>query len=267
MLPAQAVNVAEAAMPRPPPPCVFLEFLKKAMEAPKVPTADVQLFGDIFPEVRQPPGTEKNQKGAYAAITNFQKVMVNQNVVIENLDDYMVAFAKWTLSMESLFDDDSQKVAAKAQRAVLCQAAGVPMYQWSPDTLTTYSNALGLLYKQARPPIIIIMKASAQFPKFVRFLDAARSRLKKKRARAPQTKVLDDDDILVLHGKTVWGSWFEAQRMNIVVLAYGLGQRRESLQELCVGNFHVQHMPNGGKSARFCTHSQSWPNGSRPYQN
>ena len=245
MLPAQVTNVCEASLRQPPKTSIFLAGLKAAMEAPKVSTADVVLFGDTFSDpLPIPPGTEKNQKGAYNAITNFEKVMMTEGAVIEDLDDYMVAFAKWTLSFDSLCDSEEQKVVRKARRNALCQAANVPMHEWSPDTLTTYTNALCALYKASKPEFGVVMRAKSQFPKYVAFLDSASSRLKKKKARTPMTKVLGDGDIVHLFGKTDWGNWFENQRMNILIFGYGLGQRRESMQELCVGNFHVQE---GGK--------------------
>ena len=151
MLPTQAVNVCEAALGRPPPSSVFLAGIKKAIEAPPQSTVDQALFGETFVDpIPKAPGSEKNQKGAFNAMNNFQKVLEKQGVVIEDLDAFMVAFAKWTLTVESMFDDKNQQIVAKAQRDALCKAAGVPMYEWSPQTLTTYTNALGVLYARSR---------------------------------------------------------------------------------------------------------------------
>jgi hypothetical protein len=58
------------------------------------------------------------------------------------------------------------------------------------------------------------------------------------KSRAPEVKVLDDADLLKMHANTKRDFWFDVWRFNIIVLAYNLGQRRESLQELTVGNFH-----------------------------
>ena len=141
--------------------------------------------------------------------------------------------------MTSLFDTKEEKIAAKARRVALCRDSGVPCHEWSPATLTTYVNAMAVLYKKTRPPHGIVVRARAQFPKFVRFLDAASSSHKQKKCREPQVRVLCDADILRLCSQTNWDTWYEAQRMNILILSYNLGGRRESLVELRLGNFHV----------------------------
>lgn len=238
MLPAQLVNVAESALPPLPPVETFLKDLEKGHESLTSESTDTAIFGDTFVGgVPQPEGSTKNQKGAYAAVKNFQKVCEKKGWNPTNLDEYMVAFAKWVLNVDCLFDTEPEKIAAKAQRQVLCQEAGVPMYEWAPQTLTTYINALAVLHRQGRPESVIVPKAKKQFPQFVRFSDAAASRHKQIRARKPETAVLNDDDLLKLHAATRWDSWFDVQRYNILVLSFNIGQRQESLKLLRVGNF------------------------------
>lgn len=117
MLPAQLVNVAEAALGETPSPADFLKGLKQAMESQDAAPADEALFGDTFPTtVPQPEGSEKNQKGAYVAITNFEKFCQYKGFQTDNLDIYMLAFAKWVLCMPALFDTEAEQVAFKAKK-------------------------------------------------------------------------------------------------------------------------------------------------------
>ena len=75
MMPAQLVNVAESSLPKLPTPQEFLKDLERGMESLTSESTDTAPFGDTFSEiVPQPEGSTKNQKGAYAAIKNFQKV-------------------------------------------------------------------------------------------------------------------------------------------------------------------------------------------------
>ena len=141
MLPAQLVNVAEAALGETPKVDEFLARLKKAIEPKEESEVDGALFGDTFKNVApQPSGSEKTQKGGLKALLDFQKVLDHKALVITDLDDYFVAFAKFVLKVQSLFDTEIERVNCKAQRKVLCEAAGVPMREWSPETLTTYTN-------------------------------------------------------------------------------------------------------------------------------
>ena len=78
---------------------------------------------------------------------------------MSNLDEYMVAFAKWVLSMDSLFNTQPEKIVAKAKRQALCQQAGVPMHEWAPSTLTTYVNALAALHNWEMPESSSVPKA------------------------------------------------------------------------------------------------------------
>ena len=67
-------------------------------------------------------------------------------------------------------------------------------------------------------------------------------------ARQEPTPVLKETEVQALYDKTNWSSWFEAQRMNFLVLSYQLGQRPESLVRLCVGNFQPKVLEGGQKS-------------------
>ena len=56
---------------------------------------------------------------------DFMKVSHDQNVTITDLDEWMAAFARWTLGVEFLFDEPSAKEAALEQRSAMCARAGV----------------------------------------------------------------------------------------------------------------------------------------------
>ena len=257
MLPAQLANVAAAALPKAPPVDAFLARLKDSV-APKTPIGSPSnlLFGDTFADHEgKPKQTEKNQKMAFAAALDFAHVLETEHVVIDDLDEWMAAFAKWTLSLDSLFDEGSSKEAAVAQRAAMCHRAGVVMRSWAPQTLKTVVNALALMYKQTGPESGIVPSVESQFPKYCRIFNAACTRHRNASARQEPTAVLKDTEVQTLYDKTNWLSWYEAQRMNFLLLAYQLGQRPESLVRLCVGNSTERTLPDGTKAieVRFGT--------------
>ena len=141
----------------------------------------------------------------------------------------MTAFAKFTLSVLALFDTPEERHLALSQRKELCEKAEVDMRQWSPATLKTLVNALALMYKQTAPGHGIVPSATIQFPTFCKFFNAACKRDRNASARKEPVQVLQDSEVAELFDKTNWQSWYEAQRMNLLLLAFNLGQRPESL--------------------------------------
>jgi hypothetical protein len=134
------------------------------------------------------PGQRQKSEGGIYRLTNFQKVCELRGYATTDLDDYMVAFAKWVLSVHALHDTEAEKIATKAQRQLPCQRAGVPMYEWAPQTLTSYVNALAVLYKSTKTKNPIVPKAKCHFPKFVTFVNTT-SRL----------KILEFDSVRSMH--------------------------------------------------------------------
>ena len=256
MLPAQLANVAAAALPRPPTVQAFFERLRMSHETPPPNNASRELFGDTFADAEpKPAGTEKTQKMALSAANDFAKVLEVKGVVITEMDEWLTAFAQWSLGVEWLFDDKEAADGALAQREALCSQAKVVARCWMPQSLKTVVNALALMYKQTGPVDCIVPSVDNQFPRYCRFFNAACTRHKNKQARQPLEKSLTDDELVSLFDKTQWKSWYESQRMSLLVLAYQVGQRPETLIRLCVGNFHqkVSHDGTEGLQINFGT--------------
>ena len=246
MLPAQLANVAAAALPRPPPVPTFLERIQMSVDTPVASNASRELFGDTFSEVdRKPLGTETNQKKALNAALDFAKVLSVKGIVITDLDDWMTAFAQWSLGVAWLFDSKEAAEAALAQREALCQQAGVAVRCWVPQTLKTNVNALALMYKQTGAENCIVPSVESQFPRFVRFFNAASTRHRNTQARQPLEQSLTFGEVERLFDKTEWKSWHQSQRMNLLLMAYQLGQRPETLIRLRVGQIHPRTFDNG----------------------
>ena len=94
--PAQARNVAEAALGPPP---------LRSTQAPRPAPADVSLFGEVYAKPAAPKeGTEKVHQTALKAAEEFENVCCCKGVEFLNLDDWMVAFAKWTLHPKFLLE-------------------------------------------------------------------------------------------------------------------------------------------------------------------
>ena len=141
MLPAQLVNVAESALPVLPTPAVFLQDLEKGFESLTSESSDVTLFGDTFAgQIKQPEGSTKNQKQAFVALRNFQKVCDKKGWSTENLDEYMVAFAKWVLSVKTLFETEAEMIVAKAKRQQICSEAERPFVSLATHKTATHCS-------------------------------------------------------------------------------------------------------------------------------
>ena len=145
-----------------------------------------------------PLGTERSQKAALRAALDFEKVLQSKGVVFEKLDDWMTAFAKFTLSVPALFDTPEERHLALSQRKELCEKAEVDMRQWSPATLKTLVNALALMYKQTAPGHGIVPSATIQFPTFCKFFNAAFKRDRNATARKEPVQVLQDSEVAEL---------------------------------------------------------------------
>ncbi|EPS57144.1 hypothetical protein M569_17677 [Genlisea aurea] len=169
---------------------------------------------------------------AYAAAVDFGKVLAQEGVVITDLDEWLTAFAKWSLSLDTLFEDEAQKEAALEQRKALCERAGVGVRSWLPQTLKTTVNALALMYKQTGPDSGIVPGVESQFPKYCRFFNVACTRSRNTIARKEPTAVLTDAEVLRLVEKTNWLSWYEAQRTNFLLLAYQMGPSTSVLRHV-----------------------------------
>ena len=113
----------EAALGTLPTRQEFLYALDKAM-APKPAPADVALFGPFYAKpAEHRPGTDRTHQQAYKAAKEFEAMCVVRQVQFDDLDDWFVAFAKWTVHPQFLLDDSSQLEAALLQRKQFAEEA------------------------------------------------------------------------------------------------------------------------------------------------
>lgn len=243
MLAGHLATVAEAALGPLPTSEEFLKRIKVGSHGP--PPAERQrvddtLFANLFAAPSSPHGTEQIQKGALKAAEDFQKILDTQKAPISNLDEWMMAFAKWTLHPKFLFDDTKEGEKLHAQRVRVCEEASIPPRMWQPTTLKTVVNALAMIYRATQPEHGIVPSSSKQFPNFCKFFNVAIKRFKAQQATQPtQTKPLQNAEVEVLFTQTNWQSPYENQRMNLLLFGYHLGQRPETLVRLQVGNFRM----------------------------
>ena len=235
--------VLRQQLPEKPTSAQFLAGLAAALDPPQGPAPDEALFGDMFSMVgKVRGGQKKTQNGAVKALLDFQKVMEKnpKPATIENLDDFFTAFAKWCLNVECLFDNKEKQEEALAQRKELCANAGVKVRAWLPSSLRTHLNGAAALYKTAEGKGSVVPSEESLFPNYCAIFSEAYRRERDFQARKPEVAVLNDEEVEKLYDSTNWLSPFEAQRTNLLILCYQLGQRPDSLEDLCVGNFHRQ---------------------------
>ena len=121
------------------------------------------------------------------------------------------------------------------QRHAMCTKANVRVRSWVPSTMVTMTNALAAMFKEG-PSVVgsVVPSVPAQFPQYTAFFCDIGLREKRTGAQKQEVSVLGDDEVERLYDATNFESFFEAQWMNILLLAYSLGQRPETFQELTI---------------------------------
>jgi hypothetical protein len=250
MMNAHLKVVLRQQLPEKPNSAQFLAGLVAATQPRQGPSTDEALFGDTFSKVTMARGGQKKtQQGSIQPLKDFQKVLDARQVTIENLDEYFTAFAKWCLNVECLFDTKEEQDAALGQRQQLCANAGVKVRSWLPSSMRTMLNGAASLYKTAEGKGSVCPSEPTLFPNYNDFFNCAYRRERAANARKAEAPVLDDVELEELFDKTNWQSPFEAQRTNLLILCFSLGERTSTIEELCVGNFHRQ--PTADNSSRL----------------
>lgn len=233
--PAQMAILCESALGPPPTVKEFFDRIQAAQNQ-SPPTADKVLFGELFQNPKQARNSRRIQCTAVTAALDFQKVMDAGQCVIDNLDVWMLAFARWSVDSKLLFSADQVEEGLK-NRAELCVKAGVPMRSWAPQTLKTNVNALANLYRLSQPVQGICPSIPKQFPRYCMFFNEIAEKSVAHRAIAQEVPVLSDSEVEHLYDRTNFSNPSENQRLNALLISYRLGQRPETLARLQVGNF------------------------------
>ena len=106
-----------------------------------------------------------------------------RQAVFANLDDWFLAFARWSVNVACLFDSPEEQEAANAQRSALCASALVTSRSWVPSTLVTMTNALAALYKEGPDPVgVVVPSVPSHFPLYCAFFNAASLKVTKAEA-------------------------------------------------------------------------------------
>ena len=164
-------NMLDAALRPPPSIEEFMAVIAALLEVPAANTNIDSLFGEAFDGSvsAKPRGTVCVGKAACKAIATFHKLCKDKNKVYETLDDFMVGFAKWVLSVEVLADTEEQRHLIGQQRRTLCGNT-YPVYNISPTTMRTYVNGLATVWNQQNTEVKVVLSSLMQFSKFNEFM-------------------------------------------------------------------------------------------------
>jgi hypothetical protein len=203
MLPAQLAIVAEAALGPTPDPGSFLKALKDHMKV-EAPPPDALLFGSTFgAQPTAPFGTLKNQEMALRAAEEFQAVCDLRKAEYGDLDDWMRAFAYFTLAPQFLVEGKDKIKEALDGRKAMCAEAKVSVRTWAPQTLKTMVNALALLYRNTRPVHALVMSSTKQFPNFNKLFNVAVTKARGTATLVEPIEVLQDFEVEVLYERPI----------------------------------------------------------------
>ena len=116
-------------------------------------------------------GTAGTRVGAMNAAKQFRTAMDRKEIAWQtwSLDDWLVGYAKFTMSPSSLSADDEVQDQVMATRKELC-GDDLTVRSWSAASLRTYVNALASVYKEARMGKSFVPSSSGQFPRFARLM-------------------------------------------------------------------------------------------------
>ena len=107
--------------------------------------ADSALLGDLFEkEADGNLHTNKTFQVGMRAVQHFSAVLQAKGASFSDLDVWLVAFSRWILAPECLFDEPHKIEQCKTERQELCDLAGVPMRTWCPNTLKCHINVLAM---------------------------------------------------------------------------------------------------------------------------
>ena len=135
MLPAQAKNVAEAGLRELPPTDEFLRRLAQSLQ-PEAAPADTALFGDTYAKPpKRAAGTQRMYQFSVKCALEFEQLCVQKGCEFKNLDDWMVAFAKWTLSSKISVGVGGNRYCGDAARNVCCASWNNRPFLDAPDSV------------------------------------------------------------------------------------------------------------------------------------
>ena len=148
----------------------FISRLETAVEPPSGPAPDAALYGETFSKVRcEAGGQKKTQQCILGPLKDFQKVLAVKQCTLDDLDDFLTAFAKWCLRVEFLIDTKKEQEDALAQRKELCANAGVKVRSWLPNSMRTSLNGAAAAYKKAGGTGGVVLSEPTLFPKYCDF--------------------------------------------------------------------------------------------------
>jgi hypothetical protein len=114
--------------------------------------------------------------------------------------------------------------------------------------MRTHVNRAASPYKTGQGKGAMVPSEPTLFPKYCDFFQNAYRREHNSQARKPEVPVLHDHEVEKLYNGTNWQSLYEAQRTNLLIMCFQLGQRPDSVEDLCVGNFQGFWPRNGSFS-------------------
>ena len=117
-------NLVDAAQPSLPSVPEFMGGLQKFIDGCDDTPPDAGLFGDIYSGENAPGGTKVDYHSVHL-VRQFQAMCLSKNVIINDLDDFFVALAKFVLDPKCQFEDAETQEKVASLNAKLASDAGI----------------------------------------------------------------------------------------------------------------------------------------------
>ena len=243
----------EGNLASPPPVSLFLDALKRFADNQKAPRESDPVHGSAFAHGnKKPSGSEYSQTAAINCAMQFKELCITLGTPdYESADAWLLGLARWAMKVDVMFDDADEGRRFQAERADKCQGR-FKLYNMSAQSFRTYINALGRAYNATQQQPYVVMSSLKQFPQMNAFMRCALTREAAKKSLNANSvdyddNVLKEEELPALCAATDFTKPLQAQRYNILILAYRTGFRPEMLLRLKVGSFQTEVEHNGRK--------------------
>ena len=250
----QLRNMLEAGLKPPPAPKDVMAYLIQQKEGSNKPAANVDpIFGNIF---TNPAGGEdvlvgkakKKGKVCQSATRWFNEwhEIAKDTEGYETLDKWLVGFVRYAMVADLLCETVEQANALTALRS----------QQWpegkkglDTSTIRTYVNSMCAVWNRSNTEWRIIGSSEMQFPEYNTTMQDCNLRWKTRKlvtkVQEGPKKLLLDEDLPKLWAKTDFTDDVSHQRMNITLITFRTGLRKETLMLIELDVVEVENFENG----------------------
>ena len=147
-------NINESNLPAPPKPDAFVQHLRtwydKEMNRMQRGQGNDPLYGDTFArqKIEKKKGTRGTERCGVQCALQFADLLASRGIMYETLSEWAIAWAKFVLKPEHLFDDKADMDTLRQQRQELLNTGRFKDFNLPIKSFKTYLNAVGRAFTE-----------------------------------------------------------------------------------------------------------------------